>query len=165
MQKCDRLFSFLIAAISLALLLSTVPAYAGGRACKPLIFSESNHVAQRKEIQRQLKAEIADAESLPNADKVLVKIALVDLNIDGRDDLIAYLDQYPYFCGTEGCRIVGYLMGKDGIMQSVVSGVIGHESICVEGNQNSGYMDIIIGPSARLVWNGRRYEMKVMHSK
>ena len=38
-----------------------------------------------------------------------------DLNNDGKQDMLVYVAQYPYFCGKEGCTFLILIENREGI--------------------------------------------------
>ena len=98
-----------------------------------------------------LSKEIAEAESMPNADRVQVRIAVRDLNNDSRPDILAFLDQYPYFCGTAGCLFVVLISGKNGKWKAALEDVVTQEDVKISSHSTRGYADLII-TGHRWIW-------------
>jgi hypothetical protein len=77
-------------------------------------FSAKPDASTKRVVAKYYKEEIADAEKLmPKQGSVDVAAVHVDLNMDGRKDVVARLG-HLYFCGTRGCRTVALIAGPDG---------------------------------------------------
>jgi hypothetical protein len=128
-----------------------------GLACadKSLQFDNQKFSEERNVVLNLLSKEIAEAESMPNADKVQVRIALSDLNKDSKPDILAFLDQTPYFCGTAGCRFLVLIAGRNGQWKPAIEDVITQENIRIGSHSTRGYADIIIDGN-HWIWDGKR---------
>jgi hypothetical protein len=122
-------------------------------------FSETGYTDVRQRLTKLLKQEIEDAESLPDSGKVTLKIALVDLNNDGLRDVLAYVEQEPFFCGVEGCRLMVFVVRRNGEWDTALQGAISHEEIYVSRVKSVGFSNLILSGGAQLMWNGKQYVM------
>lgn len=159
MKGC-RFYAFLILVI--IFLFASSVGYA-----KEIQFTNTGYEKERQVVYRLLAEDIKAAESLPNSDKerlgvhaqVEINIAMEDLNNDGRPDMLVYVDQYPYFCGTEGCRFLVFIANRDGNWHKIFE-AISHKDIRILQHRTNGYNDIILSDGTEYVWNGRKYEIK-----
>lgn len=157
MKDC-RFYAFLIV-VTIFLFANSV-GYA-----KEIQFASTGYEKERQVVYKLLEEEIKSAESLPHSDKerlgvhaqVEIKIAMEDLNNDGRQDMLVYVAQYPYFCGTEGCRFLVLITKQNGNWHKVFEG-ISHENIRISHHRTKGYNDIILSGGAVFIWNGKNYK-------
>ena len=86
-------------------------------------------------------------------------VAMIDLNDDGRDDLIAHI-QDGQFCGQWGCQAYGVLATPTGFASAGFQlGVCFNATITVRPTTTKGMRDLEFDQSGdNTSWNGRNYE-------
>ena len=159
MKGC-RFYAFLILVI--IFLFASSVGYA-----KEIQFTNTGYEKERQVVYRLLAEDIKAAESLPHSDKerlgvhaqVEIKIAMEDLNNDGKQDMLVYVAQYPYFCGKEGCTFLILIENREGNWHKILE-AISHEDIHISQHSTNGYNDIILSDESVYVWNGKNYKVK-----
>ena len=91
---------------------------------------------------------VTDEESIQQ-----IQIAMVDLNSDGRDEMISHLDNSIY-CGATGC-IYQILTKKDGQWQSVLN-LIAHDLALLPSSTN-GMRVLFTNGEISWAWDGKNY--------
>lgn len=85
--------------------------------------------------------------------------AEVDLNGDGRMDLIAHVDD-PYFCGTAGCPPDVFISNKKGWKLASVNGLAGSDNWFIHFEKKNGFHLLARLLPDRVLyyeWNGVAY--------
>ena len=141
-----------------SLLSSSSMVYA--ESAQPLDFSETKYEKEWRVVYEFRKSEIE--ETVKNAKdmdygekKVTISIAVADLDHDGRDDILAFLD-HPFLCGSWGCELIILLAKPDGDWQLGLEGVHTGKPVLLSRSQTKGFTDIILGESI-WKWNGTAY--------
>lgn len=117
---------------------------------------------KEREVVRQLWAdEIREVEQRSSS-RVPIDVVLVDLNLDGRMDILAVL-QHEAFCGMHGCRFVVFIATPDGHWENG-GDLIAYASVRVSRHLTRGFRDLIfnthqggVAMTAVWEWDGEHY--------
>lgn len=138
------------------LLLGAVSAHAD----QQVTFSATKHERERKIVKTLLKKEIREAKTL-SKEPVQIDIALADLNHDGTREILAYVRQYPYFCGTEGCWFV--IFRQEGQTWRNILQLIIQENVSLSTVSTSDFVDLIVEDKS--VWSCRGAKYGFSHKR
>ena len=86
-------------------------------------------------------------------------IARIDLNGDGREDILAYFN-HVVFCGSRGCRLTVLVATERGDWDEVMPYTVVPDNVHIENRVTNGLRDIRFGTSSRWAFDGKRYEYK-----
>lgn len=117
-------------------------------------FSATRYSIQRKVVKKLLKEEIKEALTV-SEEPIQIDIALIDLNKDGKEEILAYV-RNPYFCGVDGCWFM-VLMQEGRSWRNILQLII-REEVSVSKSTTSGFVDLIIENKSIWGWNGKRYQ-------
>ena len=126
-----------------------------------LTFSETAFKKEREVVRRLYADEISHAEQLQSPfESVRMAIALADLNLSGRKDILAFLE-HPVYCSNHGCALVVLIATSDSHWKIGLDNVTTYGEIRVSRHLTRGFRDLLLGgPRGYGVWrwDGEGYE-------
>jgi hypothetical protein len=118
-------------------------------------FSATKHGRERKIVKTLLKEEIKEARTLSKG-PVQIDIALADLDHDGTREIMAYVRQYPYFCGADGCWFM--VFRQEGRTWRNILHLIIREDVSLSTSSTSGFVDLVVEDKSVWSWQGDKYD-------
>lgn len=101
----------------------------------------------RRLVETELRRDLDDARGM-NGQSARLRLQSVDLNGDGRSDIIALMD-HPFSCGSRGCAV--HIFVVDGSRLRRVGDILANEVTPV-ATSTAGWRDLSV--------NGRRWAMQ-----
>jgi hypothetical protein len=123
--------------------------------------SNMQHPNERIIVESMYAKDIKDAKTLPTnyGPKVDIEIGIVDLNNDGKNEIIARL-VHPFFCGAQGCMLVVLSKDANGNWEEILN-VISDGEVEVRSSRVNGYRTLTFGHGSKeWIFNGKEYKFK-----
>lgn len=121
---------------------------------RPVEFSQK-HVQLAREIQKLYEPQILEAMSLDPDNPVSVETALVDLDGNGQEEVLAILGGNTYFCGSAGCNLLVFkdrrITKKNLIMDA------SSNSVEISDTTTRGFRKIRLNGMTVWQWSGNKY--------
>lgn len=133
---------------------STTSGMAGTRVQKQITvlrWSETEHETERKIVEGLFAEELARAQSESGPTATIIKVATIDLNDDGKAEIIAQLT-HEFFCGMHGCDLEILSAKPDGEWKKIGQWIADIELLEIHTAQRNGYKTISFGEGTPEWW-------------